>query len=310
MRSVTLYVLSLTLLFRLLVASAQTINSPETQVLPHSQEKQNKIDPVLLKKVRPIYPDVSIEPRTTATQEPRKARFSLVQEVARVSVPNGKEFLVVLVGWTIPAALVEHGGGELLFFADARDDLPLVRKSTFGIMPVRPIGQRWLQLGSANILLPFTDREALLHFEKQGDGAPILGLAREAIRSALVVYREEGRDAFLTLVPIRGDARQVDRLPDRLSGYELYPSLVPDSRYSFFKYLDSWEATVFARLIPADPTEKHMVVEIGARGLTAGIEPADVELFVWKASGKEPTDRPARSPGGSGGPSSGKPSDE
>jgi hypothetical protein len=203
---------------------------------------------------------------------------------------------VVVVAWTIPAARVDHGGGEMLIYEDVEDEFPLLRKSTFGTGQPHLINSRWLQFEDDEILLSLADEEALRHFDRQGAGSLILGLSREAASRALAVYLKEGRKAFLELAPIReGRERHisyVENLPDRISRFEFYPSLVEDARYSFFKYYESWEATLLVRLTPAGGADQPVVLDMGARGLTGGIEAHDVELLLWETRTKEPTDRP------------------
>ena len=120
--------------------------------VPDSAERSEQIakvdlDPVLLEKIRPLYPEVSLERRQG------KPSFSTVKEVARVRLGDGRERLVVWVHLIIPAARVDHGLGDLLIFKDARDPLPMVRTSlhslsVMGSSEIHLINERWLQFGS------------------------------------------------------------------------------------------------------------------------------------------------------------------
>jgi hypothetical protein len=258
--------------------------------------KRHDIDPELLEKVRPLYPHVLLERVQPGPEESGRPFFSRVQELARVGISDGKERLVVVVGWAIPMAYVDRGGGELLIYADSADESPLVRKSllSIGSFSRGLVHNRWLEFGGGQILLSLADDEALEHFGRQGCGALILGLAREAARQALEVYVIEGREAFVQLAPIRSKREpwRTRHLPERISRFELYPSLVEESRYSFFKYYDSWEATVLVRLTPTETPEQPIVLELGARGLTGGIDVPDVQLLVYETRTEEPQDRP------------------
>ncbi|MCF8468803.1 MAG: hypothetical protein K9G33_15490, partial [Sneathiella sp.] len=226
----------------------------------------------LLEKVVSLYPGLGFQRDGTA------AFISSVREVARVSLDNGEERLAIWVFVIVPAARVDHGWSEFLVFKDATDVQPIVRRQghtlpIISFSDVHVIRNRWVQFGDDEILLSLADEEALRHFERQGDGSLILGLSREAASRALAVYVKEGREAFLKVAPIREHReRHVKNLPDRISRFELYPSLVKDARYSFFKYYQSWEATVLVRLRPAGGADQPVVLEMGARGLTAGIE--------------------------------------
>jgi hypothetical protein len=95
------------------------------------------------------------------------------------------------------------------------------------------------------------------------------------------------------LAPVRPHReREVGQLPQRISRFDMYPSLVEDSRVPGFKYYNSWEATVLVWLTPDDPSEDAVVLEIGARGLTEGIDVSEVDLLLWETRPDEPPDRP------------------
>jgi len=251
------------------------------------------LDPVLLEKIRPLYPKVRLE------RQQGEPSFSSVKEVARVRLGNGTERLVVWVHLVIPAAMVDHGLGDLLIFKDARDALPTVQKSLHSLSVMRAsdihlIKEHWLQFGTGSPLVSLVDEESLKHFGKHGTNGLFQGLSVEAVQSALDVYLKDGREAFLQRVPIaKHQERNVRNLPDRISRVEMYPSLTEDMRPSGFKYSSAWEGTILIRVIPADESEKPIVLEIGTKGWAEGITSDDVELHIWETRTDEPSDRPA-----------------
>jgi hypothetical protein len=260
-----------------------------------AQESQQAegIDPGLLQNIRLLYPEVELRRRGG------RPFFSAVQEVARVRLRDNTERRVVWVHLTIPAARVDHGRGELLIFEDAADARPMVRRQmhTLPVMrgsEIHLLENRWLRFGADSPLVCLTDEKSLRHFDEQGLGSLTMGLSVWAARIALDAYLHEGLEAFLERAPIRKHReRNVKSLPDRIRRFEIYPSLVEDMRYSGFKYSDAWEATLLVRLTPADEPRKAVVLEIGARASSAGIDSEDVELLLWETRTDEPTDRPA-----------------
>jgi hypothetical protein len=265
------------------------------------------IDLGLLERVRPLYPNIRLE-----REEQGEPFFTEVREIARVLADDGKERLVVGARWIIPLARTDRGGGEILIYEDIEDEIPIVRRGMFTLpiwsfSDIRLIERRWLQFGTDEVLISLVERDSLERFRKHGLGIFYVGLPRGAAERALNVYLEDGLEAFLELAPVRPHrAREVGQLPERISRFDLYPSLLEDSRLPGFKYYNSWEATVLVRLTPEDSSAEPIVLEIGARGLTEGIDVPDVELLLWQTRPDEPPDRPAwhqwqKSPGESRG---------
>jgi len=195
--------------------SKQFLAAEEPDSAKQSQQSE-QVDPVLLKKIRPLYPDIQLKRRGAASF------FSRVKEVARVRLEGGKERLVVRVGVIVPAARVDHGWGELLIFRDADDALPMVRTSTFSI-PLTPgskihlVAHRWLQFGTGS-LVSLIDEKSIKHFGEHGTGI-LYGLSVAAVQRALAVYLNKGREAFLERAPIRKRSRKHVTLPDRISHF-------------------------------------------------------------------------------------------
>ncbi len=140
-------------------------------------------------------------------------------------------------------------------------------------------------------LVSLLEDESLKDFSRAG-GRLLDGLARGAAKEALMVYLNDGLDAFLKLAPFRaGKKRAVGSLPQRVGRVEIYPSLVEDYRTSGFRYSSPWEGTILVRVTSADPTQESVILDMGAKGWAEGITVEDVELIIQERR-KEPTDRP------------------
>jgi len=256
-------------------------------------KQREQVQPALLRKIRPLYPNVQLVRRGAAPF------FSRVKEIARVRLHDGKQRLVVRVGVTVPAGRVDHGWGELLIFRDADDALPMVRTSTFSIplthgSKIHLVAQRWLQFGTES-LVSLVDEKSIKNFGEHGTGI-LDGLSVVAVRKALAVYLNKGREAFLESAPLSKHREKHVALPDRISRFEIYPSLVEDMRDCGFKYSDAWEGTVLVRLTPARKPQKRIILEIGTGATSAGIISDQVKLLLWETREQEPTDRPAPFP--------------
>jgi hypothetical protein len=244
-----------------------------------------KIDPVLLEKVRPLYSNIRLK------REGSAAFFSIVREVFRVRIDDTTERQIVEMRVTVPAALVDHAWGEFLLFKDADDTVPIAKVPTFVAgRDIRLVENRWVRFGNGPLVSLLED-ESLQDFSRAGQRL-LDGMARSAAKEALKVYLNHGLDAFLELAPIRsGKKRAVGSLPQRISRVEIYPSLVEDYRMSGFRYSSPWEGTVLVRVTPADPTQESVILDMGAKGWAEGITVEDVELIIQERR-KEPTDRP------------------
>jgi hypothetical protein len=245
------------------------------------------IDPVLLEKVRPLYPNIQLK------REGKAAFFSIVREVFRVRIDDATERLIVEVRVIVPAALVDHAWGAFLLFKDADDAVPIAKVHSWAVgFHDKPqlVENRWVRFGDGP-LVSLLEEESLKDFRRVGEGL-LYGLARGAAKAALKVYLNEGLDAFLKLAPIRaGQKHKVGSLPQRVSRVEIYPSLVEDYRTSGFRYSSPWEGTILVRVTPADPKQDAVILDMGAKGWAEGITIADVELILQERR-KEPTDRP------------------
>ncbi|UCG48812.1 MAG: hypothetical protein JSU94_03340 [Phycisphaerales bacterium] len=246
------------------------------------------VDPLLLKKVRPLYPEIQLERAGTG------AFFSVVREVFRVRVDDATERLLVEVQVIVPCAYTDHRWAEFLLFKDAEDSVPVSKVSSasgagFGRRP-QLVENRWVRFGDGPFV-SLLEEESLQDFSGTG-GCIMDGLARGAARAALRAYLNEGLEAFLKLAPIRaGQGRAVGSLPARVRRVEMYPSLVEDFRRSGLRYWSPWEGTILVRVTPADPTQDAVILDMGAKGWAEGITIADVEL-VLEDRCEEPTDRP------------------
>lgn len=253
---------------------------------------QARLDPMLIEKIRPLYPEVLVERRKN------ESFFSNVQEIARVRLRDGSERLVVWVQVIVPA-MVDHGWGELLIYKDASEAIPMIRKSSHSLSimhasEIRLIKEHWLQFGAGSPLVSLVNEESLKHFGKHGTNGLFQGLSYQAVQPALDVYMKDGREAFLRKAPIaKHQERSVRNLPDRVSRVEMYPSLPEDMRSAGFKYSSAWEGTILIRVISTDESEKSIILEIGTKGWAEGITSDDVELHIWETRTDEPSDRPA-----------------
>jgi hypothetical protein len=245
------------------------------------------IDPVLLEKVRPLYPNIQLK------REGSAAFFSIVREVFRLRIDDATERLLVEVRVIVPAARVDHGWGAFLLFKDADDPVPIAKVHSWALgfrSKPRLVENRWVRFGNGPLVSLLED-ESLQDFSRAG-GRLLDGLARGAAKEALKVYLNEGLDVFLKLAPIRaGQKHKVGSLPQRVSRVQIYPSLVEDYRTSGFRYSSPWEGTVLVRVTPADPTQDAVILDIGAKGWAEGISVEDVELIIQERR-EEPTDRP------------------
>ncbi len=245
------------------------------------------IDPVLLEKVRPLYPNIRLK------REGSAAFFSIVREVFRVRIDDATERQIVEMRVTVPAALVDHAWGAFLLFKDADDPVPIAKVHSWSLgsrSKPRLVENRWMRFGNGPLVSLLED-ESLQDFNRAGE-VLLLGMARSAAKEALKVYLNDGLDAFLELAPIRaGEKHAVGSLPQRVSRVEIYPSLVEDYRMSGFRYWSPWEGTVLVRVKPADPTQDEVILDMGAKGWAEGITIEDVELIIQERR-KEPTDRP------------------
>ncbi len=250
-------------------------------------DRKNKIDPILLNKILPLYPNVRLH------REGENPFFSCVQEIADVRNSNGEKRLVVKVAWTIPGAMVDHGGGDLLIYEDAKDAFPFVKISEMSI----PMGNIcliqncWLQFDDG-LLVSLEAKESLQYLKEHGLGFQFYNLARGAVEKSLMVYKNEGREAFLKIVAIpRSQESYIKNVPEHISECEIYPSLVEDFRSSGFKYSSPWEATIFVQLTPTKPG-KPIILQVGASGYAEGIDASQVKLLLWDLSENELKDRP------------------
>jgi hypothetical protein len=245
------------------------------------------IDPVLLEKVRPLYPNIQLK------REGTDAFFSIVREVFRVRIDDATERLVVEVRVIVPAARVDHGWGVFLLFKDTDDPVPIAKVHSWAVGfrdKPRLVENRWVRFGDGPLVSLLED-ESLQDFSRAG-GRLLDGMARGAAKAALKVYLNEGLDAFLKLAPIRaGQEHKVGSLPKRAGRVQIYPSLVEDYRTSGFRYSSPWEGTILVRVTPADPTQDAVILDMGAKGWAEGITIEDVELIIQETR-EEPTDRP------------------
>ncbi|MHC4642805.1 MAG: hypothetical protein ACYS32_14270 [Planctomycetota bacterium] len=260
----------------------------EEKVRPRNASRVREgIDPVLLEKVRPLYPNIQLKREGTG------AFFSMVREVFRVRIDDAKERLIVETRVIVPAARVDHGWGVFLLFKDTDDPVPIAKVHSWALgrrSKPRLIENRWVRFGDGPLVSLLED-ESLQDFRRVGEGL-LYGLARGAAKAALKVYLNEGLDAFLKLAPIRaGQKHKVGSLPQRVSRVEIYPSLVEDYRMSGFRYSSPWEGTVLIRVTPADPKQDTVILDMGAKGWAEGITVEDVELIIQERR-EEPTDRP------------------
>ena len=271
-------------------ADAQTTSDHSNQMQHWSggqTEHNDKIDPVLLQKIRPLYPNVLLQ-RTG-----ENPFFSSVREIARVRTTNGKQRLVVEVGWTVPAAMVDHGSGDLLIYDDAKDTIPLVKISERSIGPgnIHLVQNQWLRFGDGP-LVSLLDGKSLEYLEKHGMMTLFYGLSQDAARKALTTYMKQGRESFLKLSTVKERSDLHIRLPERVTKIEEYPSLNEDFREADFKYSPPWEGIMFFRLTPINPSDHKVILEICVEGASEGITADQVKLVVWNVLAEEPTNRP------------------
>ncbi|NIP27028.1 MAG: hypothetical protein GWN67_22150 [Phycisphaerae bacterium] len=264
---------------------SEQVFSAEQVRARNTSADSRRIDPVLLEKVRPLYPNIRLK------REGSAAFFSIVREVFRVRIDDATERLIVEMRVTVPAALVDHAWGAFLLFKDAGDTAPIAKVPTFVAgRDIRLVENRWVSFRDGPLVSLLED-ESLKDFSRAG-GRLLDGLARGAAKEALMVYLNDGLDAFLKLAPIRaGKKRAVGSLPQRVGRVEIYPSLVEDYRTSGFRYSSPWEGTILVRVTSADPTQESVILDMGAKGWAEGITVEDVELIIQERR-KEPTDRP------------------
>ncbi len=256
------------------------------------REPKDDLDATWLQRVKPLFPEVR------DNRSGKQPFFAEVIEVVRVPLEDGQTRVVVWVKVIVPAARVDHGWGEVMIFAQADDEQPLARRNAFTLPIMRAseislVAGRWLQFGKRGPLVSLADLEALKHFQEQGTPDLMWGLSVLATERALVIYLDEGREAFLKQAPLAPHQEKSVRLPARIRAVHFYHSLAEDMRYAGFKYSDAWEGTILVRLTPADEQSPPVTLEIGTRASSAGIEAEAVEMFLWQTLPTAPTDRPA-----------------
>ncbi|MEX1230112.1 MAG: hypothetical protein WEB58_07730 [Planctomycetaceae bacterium] len=287
--------LSLLMIGSVLVSA---LAEPPRDILPQGSRANSihvandQINATWLQKVRPLFPEVGLQ------RSGNRPFFAEVIEVVRVPLEDGQTRVVVWVKVIVPAARVDHGWGELMIFAQADDEQPLARRPThtlpvFRASEISLVAGRWLQFGKRSSLVSLADLEALKHFQEHGLQRVLWGLSVVATERALVIYLNEGREAFLKQVPLAAGQEKPIQLPPRIRAVHFYHSLAEDMRYAGFKYSDTWEGTILVRLTPADEQSPPVTLEIGTRASSAGIEVEAVEMFLWKTLPTAPTDRPA-----------------
>jgi len=266
---------------------SEQVSSAEHVRDRNASQDRRDIDPVLLEKVRPLYPNIRLK------REGKDPFFSIVREVLRVRIDDATERLIVEMRVTVPAACVDHAWGAFLLFKDADDPAPIAKVHSWSLGfrdKPRLVENRWIRFGDGPLVSLLED-ESLQDFSRAGEGL-LIGMARGAAKAALKVYLNEGLDTFLELAPIRaGKKRAVGSMPQRAGRVEIYPSLVEDYRLSGFRYWSPWECTILVRLTPTDPTQDAVILDMGAKGWAEGITVEDVELIIQERR-KEPKDRP------------------
>jgi len=251
----------------------------------------DEIDPILLAKVRPLFPSITLRPNG------KDPFFSTVRQVASVTLKDGKKRLVVAILWKVPAAMVDHGGGQILIFDDGMNIVSLLQLPTFtlpfyDLSKIHLVDDRWLQFGDSP-LLDLTEEKSLNYVRKYGMQVLFYKISLESVRKALTVYLTNGLGPFLKMAPVaKKQELFVKHLPQRINRVEIYPSLVEDFSDSGFRYSSNCKGAMLVRLTPNDKSQKPinltMRVQIGA----GGFDVADVKLFLLDMKYAKPTDRP------------------
>jgi len=254
-------------------------------------DKIAAVDPTVVKKIRPLYPDV------TEHRQLGHPTFICVEEVARATRANGLSCSVVKVLTAIPSGAADHGGGDLLIFTNSRDSTPTYRRSLHSLpfidQKIELVNDRWFRFGKTGALISLIDDNSLKHFAECGNEGLLNKFCHMACRRALIEYLRDGREKFLEGIPVKtSPEREFTELPNRIESAVIYHSLVEDFRSSGFKYTTAWEGTIFAQVVPENNSKNPIVIEFGVTGEYEGIDDDDVKIFIWRTLVKEPLDRP------------------